>query len=273
MNKVKIGFCLFLFFLSFIYMSDFLKKIDIFSFLISDNKADYILSTTLSDKFNYGYEKGNDENIDNDDLERKDFSQIEVYFFNTHQTEEYGSNFYNITPTVVTVSEMLKEELLEDKVYSIVEEQSIKKGLDKYGYDYSYSYRISLEYLKEKKEKFPTLKYFFDIHRDSVKGENSRANISGKTYAKVMFLIGKNHEDYKKNEQNIKVMENYLNEHYPGILRDTYYQPLYSYNQEYSSNMFLIEVGGVDNTLEELYNSSVALGDAISYYVGGYYEK
>lgn len=168
---------------------------------------------------------------------------------------------------------MLKEELLEDSIYSLVESGSIKKGLDKYGYDYSYSYRISLEYLKEKREKFSSLSYFFDIHRDSVKGKASRVTINNKSYAKVMFLIGKNHKDYKENVKNVKIMESYLKEKYPNLLRETYYQPLYSYNQEYDSNMFLVEVGGTDNTLEELYNTSIALGDAISYYVGGSYEK
>jgi len=168
---------------------------------------------------------------------------------------------------------MLKEELLEDEIISIVEENSIKKGLDKYNYDYSGSYEISLKYLKEKKKKYKTLKYYFDIHRDSVKGEYSRVTINNKSYAKVMFLVGKNHSKYKENVKNIKIMEEYLNKHYKGILRNTYYQPLYAYNQDYSNTMFLIEVGGVDNTLEELYNSSKALADAISYYVGGEYEK
>ena len=271
MNKVKIGFCLFLFFLSFLYMGELLGNIDLFNFLISDNKSDSLLKTTLNNNFKDSSSAS--EVMETTFEENDNNSNPTVYFFNTHQTEEYASNFYSITPTVVTVSEMLKEELLENKIYSVVEEGSIKEGLDKYGYDYSYSYRISLEYLKEKKKRFPTLEYFFDMHRDSVKGEAARAVINGKTYAKVMFLIGKNHDNYKQNEKNIKIMESYLNKHYPGILRDTYYQGLYSYNQEYSSNMFLIEVGGVDNTLEELYNTSVALGDAISYYVGGNYEK
>lgn len=266
MNKVKITFCLFLFGLSFIYMDNFLKKTNLFNFLVSDDKTSFVINTTIDSKFKDYSKKTETTNLD------VTFA-AKVYFYNTHQTEEYNNNIYNITPTVVTVSNMLKEELLENKIYSIVEEKSIKKELDKHNYDYSYSYMISFNYLKNKKSKYPSLKYFFDIHRDSVKGDLSRTVIRDKKYAKVMFLIGKNHKNYKKNESNIKIMESYLNKHYNGILRNTYYQPLYSYNQEYSNNMFLIEVGGVDNTLEELFNTSVALGDAINYYVGGDYEK
>lgn len=263
MNKVKIIFCLFLLLLSLIYVIDIFKGINIFSFLISENKTSLALSTTLNSNLKK-------ENIKKIEVNKQETNNKEplVYFYNTHQTEEYKSNVYNITPTVVTVSEMLKEELRNKNIYSIVEEGSIKKGLDKYDYDYSYSYRISLEYLKQKKEKFPSLKYYFDMHRDSIKGENSRVTIEDKTYAKLMFLVGKNHKNYKENVENIKVMENYLKKHYPNLLRETYYQPLYSYNQEYDSNMFLVELGGVDNTLEEIYNTSVALGEAISYYIG-----
>lgn len=271
MNKVKISFCLFLFLLSCLYVADYLGNINLFRFLVSDNKTSTILNTVV----NSNLSKSNNTFVSKDRIVNKQETDEErdrlpiVYFYNTHQTEEYKSNIYNITPTVVTVSEILKEELLDDDIYSIVENGSIKKGLDKYGYDYSYSYRISLEYLKEKKDKYPSLKYYFDMHRDSIKGEAARAKINGKNYAKVMFLVGKNHKNYKSNVENIKIMENYLSENYPGILRNTYYQPLYSYNQDYDSNMFLVELGGPDNTLEEIYNTSVALADAINYYIKG----
>lgn len=261
MNKIKIVFCLFLLILSLIYISDMLNKINLFEVLILKEKTPLSIRTTLNSKFNEGTT-----------LEQKD-EKVEIYLYNTHQTEEYKENIYNITPTVVTVSEMIKEELKQENINSIVETKSIKKELNKYGYDYSYSYRISLKNIKEQKSKNKDLKYYFDIHRDSVQGELSRVTINKKTYAKVMFLIGQKHENYKQNEKNIKIMEYYLEKNYPGILRKTYYQPLYSYNQEYDENMFLIEVGGIDNTLEELYNTSVALSKAIKYYIGGNYEK
>lgn len=279
MNRVKISFCLFLFCLSFIYVASNLKKINLFNFFVSDNKGFYVLDSTLgssfSDSINEEKKQKEDYDLEIVNQEITDLSGDKpiVYFYNTHQTEEYKSNVYNIVPTVVTMSEMLRENLLDKGIVSLVEEGSIKKGLDKYNYDYSGSYSISMMYLEEKKKKYPSIEYYFDIHRDSVKGEYSRTSIGGKSYAKIMFLVGKNHENYKKNVSNIKKMEEYLNKYYKGILRDTYYQPLYSYNQEYDSNMFLVEVGGVDNTLEELYNTSVALAGAINYYVRGDYEK
>ena len=199
--------------------------------------------------------------------QKKDNKNPVVYLYNTHQTEEYASNAYNITPSVITVSNMLKEELESSDIYSIVEMRSVVKDLKKSGKDYSHTYTITLGYLKDQKKKYPTLKYYFDIHRDSVTGSASKITINGKKYARAMFLLGKNNPNYMKNEANIKIMMNYLNKNYKNLMRNVYNQPLYAYNQDYDEQLFLIEVGGPDNTLEELYNTSVALGEAISYYI------
>ncbi len=162
---------------------------------------------------------------------------------------------------------MLKEELLNNNIYSLVEERSIKNELNKRNLEYSNSYRISREFLEEVKKENPTITYFFDIHRDSINKELSTISIEGKDYAKVMFIVTKKNDNYKENEKNVKIMEEYLNNNYKGILRNTYYQPLYVYNQDFSPNTFLIEVGGPYNTLEEIYNTSVALSNAISYLI------
>ena len=62
-------------------------------------------------------------------------------------------------------------------------------------------------------------------------------------------------------------MENYLKKHYKGLVRETYYQSHSAFNQFHDENMFLVELGGPDNTLEEIYNTTKALSEAIKYYV------
>ena len=41
------------------------------------------------------------------------------------------------------------------------------------------------------------------------------------------------------------------------------------YNQDISPNSILIEVGGVDNTIEEVYNTMNALADILNKYING----
>ena len=57
-----------------------------------------------------------------------------VYIYNTHQTEKYSStesDLYNIIPTVMTTSYMLKEQLEKYDIFSIVEESSVNNVLNK----------------------------------------------------------------------------------------------------------------------------------------------
>lgn len=273
MNRVKILFCLFLLVLSLIYVCDYFKKIDIISFLLSDDKKSIVLSSVTSNNVNTKFSSST--NISNKRLIKKEEVNNEtnialdpiVYIYNTHETEEYKSSFYNITPTVKTVSNIMKDELLKLNINSIIETKSVQKEVNKRGLDYPETYTVSLEYLKARRGKNPSLKYFFDMHRDSVVGDVARVSINNKKYATIMFLVGTKNQYYKRNLKGIRVMEKYLNKHYKGLLRSTYYQPNSTFYQDYDSNMFLVELGGPDNTLEEIYNSTVALSKAIKYYV------
>lgn len=263
MSKIKIYFCLFIFILSSIYFLTKLETYNLYEIFIK-NDISSVFNTT-----NINFDSLKSDNENNNELQntKEKNNQPIVYIYNTHQTEEYKST-KKYKPTVVTASKVLEKTLKKDNINSVVEERSIKKKLDEYGYDYSGTYAVSFEYLKDQKNKNPSLKYFFDIHRDSIIGKKSKVKINNKSYATMMFLVGQNHKNYKENVKNIKIMEKYLNNNYKGIVRETYYQPKYSYNQGYDSNMFLVEIGGPENTLEEVTNTSIALGKAISYFIG-----
>lgn len=276
MNKVKISFCLFLFILSFIYLGKLLSDIDILSFILEDNKKEFTLNTITSNNLksplsSLDISKKVETNQKETTMKKETTKEISskplIYIYNTHENEEYAGSVYNITPTVKTVSDILKDELEGLGILSIVEKKSITKEVNKRGLDYTGTYTVSFEYLKMRKKENPTLEYFFDMHRDSVTGNASRITINDKKYAKMMFLVGTKNENYKKNDANLKIMEKYLNKYYPGLVRDTYYQKHSSFNQFYSEKMFLIELGGPDNTLEEIYNTTVALSKSIKYYM------
>ncbi|MBQ6546808.1 MAG: stage II sporulation protein P [Bacilli bacterium] len=272
MNRAKTIFCLFLFVLSFLYAKD-LPNDNFIDFILKDNKTIPIIERISNKRINNPVsflDLSNKtiikENNSKEQKVEKEESPI-IYIFNTHQTEEYAKSAYNITPTVVTVSNILKEELSELGIPSIVETKDVIKEVNKRGYDYSGTYTVSFENLKLRKKQNSSLKYYFDMHRDSVTGSASRTTINNKKYATIMFLIGANHEDYQKNLNNVKIMEKYLKKNYPGLVRETYIQKNWTYNQWYSSRMFLVELGGPDNTLEEIYNTTIALAHSIKYYM------
>lgn len=192
-----------------------------------------------------------------------------VYIYNTHQTEEYAAGSlatYNITPTVYMASFILKKTLLNYQINAIVEESNLKTDLNNHGWNYNKAYYISEEWLYNAIKKYPTLKYFIDLHRDSV---SETITINNLTYAKMMFVIGTNHEHYKENEALVLSIYQYLNEHYQGVMKETFYRNNSDFNQNFNVGDMLIEIGGPDNTIDEIYNSTLIFAEALANIIGG----
>ena len=102
------------------------------------------------------------------------------------------------------------------------------------------------------------IKYYIDVHRDSVK--NTTIEIKNKKYAKIMFVLGLENDKYLENKIVMQKMNDYLNSNYPGISRGIYEKKGKDvngiYNQDYSRNVLLMEVGGIENTIDEVNNST-----------------
>lgn len=188
-----------------------------------------------------------------------------IYIYNTHMSEEYNSGelgIYNINPTVYMASNMFKDKLNELGIKSIVNDRVIKDILNDNGWGYNHSYLASRICLEDIVKDNNTLEYFLDIHRDSV---SSTVNINDKVYAKMMFVIGMNHNNYKLNEELVLKLQEYLKSNYDGLMKNVLYSPKNKYNQDFSSNSVLVEIGGPDNKISEVLNSVNALAEAYKF--------
>ena len=199
-----------------------------------------------------------------------------IYLYNSHQLENYSSenlDIYGITPNVLMASYILREKLNELNLNTIVEEANMSEILSTNGWNYSYSYKASRSLLEEKINKYSTLKYFIDIHRDSISHEYSTVTINNKSYAKVMFVIGLEHDNWLNNYNLANSLNTLINKHYPGMSRSIMKKEGTGvngiYNQDLSPNCILIEVGGVDNTIEEVYNTMEAIANILNKYING----
>lgn len=76
-------------------------------------------------------------------------------------------------------------------------------------------------------------------------------------------MIGGRNNDYEKNVQLAEQFHDMLEEAYPGLSRGVIVKNS-MYNQSLSDNSLIIEIGGVDNTLEESYRTAEALADVIA---------
>ena len=175
------------------------------------------------------------------DKENKETSSSDeplVYIYNSHDTEEYLSsyfNVYNIKPDVKIASYYLKEKLEDLGIKTIVENQKIKDILNKNKWVYRYSYQA-------------------------------------KSYAKVMFLVGLEHDNYEANLKVATTLNEMIKLKYPSISRGIYKKkgPGVNgiYNQDFDSNCILIEVGGQYNSILEVSNTIDVLARILYEYIG-----
>lgn len=191
-----------------------------------------------------------------------------IYIYNSHQTEEYApSSFleYSINPTVMLADYILEEKFNNNNYKTLVEEKSIKEILNNNGWKYNYSYKASRLLLEQRKKENPTLKYYIDVHRDSLIKERTTITINDKNYAKIIFLIGLENPQYEQNLRFTEEINNLINVRYPNLSKGIYKKGGAGvngvYNQDFSPYTILIEIGGYENTTTEVMNSTLAFAD------------
>ncbi|MBR4671836.1 MAG: stage II sporulation protein P [Bacilli bacterium] len=205
--------------------------------------------------------------------ERKE-TKPTVYIYNTHENEKYSTTKeLNIRYSVKDASNYLKDKLKTYNINSIVEKGSITDILNTNNWNYASSYKVSRMYLEKAKKDHQELTYFIDIHRDSVNKNISTIKIGNKTYARTMFLLGLENNNYKANQKVMEKLETWLNVNYKGLSRGIYEKKGRGvngvYNQNFSPNCILIEVGGEENTYEEVTNTMDVIAEMLYEYMKG----
>lgn len=276
-RKLKVLSFILVGFVSFLVTVNVLRK-KVTQVMDPSNYIDYLLKTGFNNQVSKSILKSplDIENISlvNNEEEVKSNEPL-IYIYNTHDEEAYYNSYlnpYNIVPDVKLASYYFQERLKDLGIESVVEKRKIKDVLDKNGWNYRYSYNASRVYLEEVSKNNPSIKYFIDLHRDSVGKDKTTTTINGKSYARVMFLVGLEHENYQKN-LDLATRLNELISQFDSTLSRGIYQkegPGVNgiYNQDFSSKAILIEVGGQYNTIEEVANTIEVIARVLKDYLG-----
>ena len=223
--------------------------------------------------------KGLTKNIDKEDKKLKQVSKEDVlssdkptiYLYNSHDTEEYKpSSFaeYSVMPTVKLSDYILKEKLEDNGFCVLIEEQSISSIRSSLGLNYAGSYEASRVLMEQAKEKYPSLVYFIDIHRDSLNHDRTTLTYNEKNYAKVMFLVGLENPTYDGNLDFSTMISESINSKVPELSKGIYKKEGVGvngvYNQDFSNRTILIEIGGPENTIDEVYETLLVLSEVLT---------
>jgi len=167
---------------------------------------------------------------------------------------------------VTLLGARLAQKLEEAGVGALHSEKDYPTAVKNFNYNYSYSY--SKTTVKEALAVHRELAILLDIHRDSSRGGNTTLEADGKSYAKVYFIVGKGHPHWEENEAFAERIHDELEKKMPGLSRGILTKGAKhghgEYNQSLSPGSVLIEVGGVDNTLEESYRTIDLLASVIA---------
>ena len=185
-----------------------------------------------------------------------------VLVIHTHATESYmpeGAKFYKDEGEIARSSDTNENMIAVGiEFVRVLEENGISTlhctvMHDKESYRESYSRAAEsiAKYLKQ----YPSIKYVFDLHRDSVmrsSGELIRAvaSVGGENYAQIMPVIGGGADNWEENMSFALKLREKLNGEMTNLCRPICLRES-KYNQDMAAISILLEIGTSGNSLSE----------------------
>ena len=145
----------------------------------------------------------------------------------------------------------------------------MKDYLTQHQLNYDYSYKASRYYLEDTLKKNQKFDLVIDLHRDALAKNLSTTTIGDKNYAKILFVLGGKAATYQSNLAKVTQLNSMIKEKYPTLTRGLLARDYSIYNQDLGDNMILLELGGNENTVDEVMNTVEALAPIIYTYLGG----
>lgn len=261
------------------------QEIPVFSELYDDQKVDstdesydfpielYPPENFFQEEKSKGADTKEDTNPQQENIATDAKKKDAVFIYHTHNRESFlpeiktakANEAYHPTINITLVGRKLENELERLGIGTIVSTKDYWPELEKYSMSYKYSLKTVQAALQQNRD----YQFIFDIHRDSHSREITTRKINGKDYAAIYFIIGTGNKNYELNYEFAKKIHESLEKHYPGISRGIYTKDKKQgtdgeYNQSVSPHSLTIEIGGVENTLEEEYRTASALAEAVA---------
>lgn len=180
-----------------------------------------------------------------------------IYIYNTHQYEEYQ------THTVMDGARHLKGTLEKLGYEVIVEENDFEAYKRANNMDLTETYPTSKIFLDKAIEKHGPFDLIIDFHRDAISKDASTFTTSNKSYAKMMMVVSLSSTNHASVEANSATLHEQVDLVQPGIMRYDFKREYAFYNQQCAPKMLLMEIGGMENTYQEVTNSLDVLAIAI----------
>lgn len=196
-----------------------------------------------------------------------------VFIYHTHNRESFYPELkgkkrdpQDAKINITLVGRRLAERLEEYGIGAVHSDKDYATSVK--DFDWNRSYQYSLGTVRQAIADYGDLEFFFDIHRDSSRRSKTTVTIDGVAYAQVYFIIGRRNPGWRANEAFAREIHEALERTHPGLSRGIWGKTAENGNGEYNQSVapesVLIEIGGVDNTLEECYRTVDVLAGVIA---------
>lgn len=200
-----------------------------------------------------------------------------VFLYNSHNRESFLPHLPDETDpnrahhnevNITKVSERIASSLEAYGIGVEVDKTDIMNILKEKDWSYGKSYQASRPIVEEAISQNEHIQYIFDIHRDALPRKKTTKKIKNVDYAQVLFIIGAENKNYEKNLDLATKLHYLIEEKYPGLSKGviTKEGPNSNgvYNQDLHENALLMEIGGYENTLDEMYRTADVIAEVFS---------
>lgn len=200
-------------------------------------------------------------------------SAPQVLILHTHGSEAYTmpeGQEYVSTGTCRTSDTTKNVVRVGDEIATVLSACGISVLHDRTLYDdplYDGAYGRSLEGLDGYLEKYPSITFVLDIHRDAVEDSQGRQYKliaqEEPNAAQISFVMGSNHEGWQENLKLAVAVAEAIRADYPTVIRPITLRNS-NYNQHRTPGSMLVEIGAAGNSLDEALNSARIFATALS---------
>lgn len=204
--------------------------------------------------------------LDGVDLDSGSFSAVypgeapQVLIVHTHASEAYTmpeGQGYVSNGNYRTSDDTKSVIRVGDEIAAVLSSYGITVLHDRTLHDnpyYNGAYNRSADTVAAYLEKYPSITYIMDVHRDAVEDASGRqyklVSSEDPRMAQVCFIMGVNHEGWEENLKLAVAVQRTLVKDHPTLMR-----PISLINANYNQNMsrgsVLVEVGAAGNSLDE----------------------